>query len=67
MDDYVVSPTSVETNDDGTISVYTTETFTSWYDEDGNETDSAQAYEYDYEYDLVSTDDGWVIDAIYGE
>jgi hypothetical protein len=67
FDDYVVTPTYVETNDDGTISVYTTETFTSWYDEEGNETDQAEAYEYDYEYDLVATDDGWVIDAIYGE
>jgi hypothetical protein len=67
VDDYVTTAIDVLENDDGTISVYTTETFTSWYDEEGNETDEAQAYEYDYEYDLVSTDDGWVIDAIYGE
>lgn len=61
FDDYLTSVTSVE-QDAESISVRTSETFTSIYDEDGNETDEPQGYEADYEYVVVPVDGGWAID-----
>ncbi len=59
--DYDVAVTAVEGTADS-ISVYTTETYVSPYDADGNETDEPQAYEDAYEYIVVPVDGGWAVD-----
>lgn len=61
---YQVEVTSVEQND-ASISVYTSETYTSPYDEDGVETEVPQPYEDLYEYVVVQTETGWAIDDAY--
>lgn len=60
-DDYEVTVTSV-TQSGATISVFTTETYLSVYDDEGVETAEPQAYEDDYEYILVPVNGGWAID-----
>lgn len=64
-DDYVMTAVDVYENDDDTISVITTETYTSWYDDDGNELDQAQSFSHDYEYVVVETATGWAVDQAY--
>ncbi|GAA1962751.1 DUF2510 domain-containing protein [Microbacterium deminutum] len=63
-DDYLLTVTSIEQVGDS-ISVFTTESFTSIYDQDGNKTDQPQPYQADYEYVVVPVADGWAIDDFY--
>ena len=62
--DYTVSVTSVE-QDGASLSVYTSETYTSPYDEDGNETEVPQSYEDTYQYVVVPTGEGWAVNDAY--
>jgi hypothetical protein len=64
LTDYTVTVTSIE-QDGASLSVITSETYTSTLDEDGNETGSAQSYEDIYEYIVVPTDEGWAVDDAY--
>lgn len=62
--EYEMTVTSVE--DNGTsLSVFTTETYESMFDEDGNETEELEAYEDTYEYIVVPVEGGWAIDDAY--
>ena len=58
--DYTLTVTSVE-QDGASLSVFTSETYTSSIDEDGNETEDPQSYEDVYEYVVVPTDEGWAV------
>ena len=60
-DDYVVTVESV-TQNGAALSVFTTETYLSMLDDDGNQTAELQAYEDEYEYIVVPVDGGWAID-----
>lgn len=62
--DYELTVTSVE-NNGASVSVFTTETYMSPFDEDGNETEVALPYEDLYEYIVIPTDGGWAIDDAY--
>jgi hypothetical protein len=64
--DYTVTVTSVE-QDGASLSVFTSETYTSAFDEDGNETDAPQSYEDVYEYIVVPTDEGWAVNDAYAD
>jgi hypothetical protein len=55
-----VTVTSVG-QDGASLSVFTSETYTSTFDEDGNETEVPQSYEDIYEYVVVPTDEGWAV------
>lgn len=66
VDNYVTTIGDVETVG-STIAVSTTETFTSLYDENGNQTEAPVEYEDRYEYIVVRTDDGWAIDDFFAE
>jgi len=61
FDDYTVAVTSVE-QDGASLVVYTSETYLSMFDAEGNETDEPQAYEDLYKYIVVPVDGGWAID-----
>jgi hypothetical protein len=61
VENYVVTVTDVEREGD-TITVSTTETFGSFFDDDGNPVDESIPVEEDYEYVLVPAGDGWAID-----
>jgi hypothetical protein len=66
VDNYVTTIGDVETVG-STVAVSTTETYTSMYDDDGNQTDGPVDYEDRYEYVLVSADGVWVIDDVFTE
>jgi hypothetical protein len=51
--------------DGASLSVTTSETYTSTLDEDGNETEVPQPYEDVYEYIVVPTDAGWAVNDAY--
>jgi hypothetical protein len=61
LQDYEVTVTSV-TQDGSSISVFTSETYTSQIDDEGNTTTVPQPYEDVYEYVVVPVDGGWAID-----
>jgi len=60
-EDYEVVVDSV-TQNGAALSVFTTETYLSIYDDNNNETAEPQAYEDEYEYIVVPVDGGWAID-----
>ncbi|KRA24320.1 hypothetical protein ASD65_07695 [Microbacterium sp. Root61] len=60
-DDYQIAVTDVASAD-GTITVETTETYTSLLDDDGNTVETPMPYEEYYTYFLVPSDGGWAID-----
>lgn len=62
VDDYALSVTSVESETADQITVLTSETYTTMFDEDGNPTDDARSYEDRYAYILAAVDGGWLID-----
>ncbi len=62
-DSYHVAMMSV-IEEDGRIFISTTESFRSWTDEAGNETGNPDGYRSHYEYTLVRSDVGWVIDEV---
>jgi len=64
FDDYAVTVTSVEPNG-ASMSVYTSETYLSLFDAEGNQVDPPEAYEDVYEYIVVPVDGGWAIDDAY--
>ena len=66
VDNYTTTIGDVETVG-STVSVSTTETYTSMYDDDGNQTDGPVDYEDRYEYVVVSSDSAWVIDDFFTE
>lgn len=61
VDDYVTTIDDVEIVG-STISVSTSETYMSRYDAEGNQTDEPQQYVDRYEYFVVRSGEGWVID-----
>jgi hypothetical protein len=63
VQDYEVTVTSV-TQEDSSISVFTSETYTNLFDDEGNEATEPQPYEDIYEYIVVPVDDGWAIDNV---
>ena len=65
--DYNLTVTSVATQSDDAVTVETTETFNSHFDDQGNDTGSDQAYSYHYTYDLVAADGQWLIDDLHVE
>ena len=50
------------TQNGAALSVFTTETYLSLFDDDGNQTTEPQAYEDEYEYIVIPVDGGWAID-----
>ncbi|GAA1995899.1 DUF2510 domain-containing protein [Microbacterium pumilum] len=62
--DYELTVTSVEQEGDS-ISVYTTETYTSPLDDQGEEAAQPQQYEDHFRYIVVGTPDGWLVDESY--
>jgi len=62
--DYTVTVTAVS-QDGASLSVFTSETYTSPFDEEGNETEVPQSYEDTYEYIVVPTDEGWAVNDAY--
>jgi len=49
------------------VAVSATESYTSRYDENGNETDVVTTYEDGYEYFVVRVNGDWVIDDFFAE
>ncbi|WP_243074133.1 DUF2510 domain-containing protein [Microbacterium sp. SS28] len=64
--DYVVEVTGTSTDGD-VITVFTTETFMSSVDDDGEPLDEPAPGEDRWEYYLISSGDAWVIDDVGGE
>ncbi|SFS15681.1 Protein of unknown function [Microbacterium sp. cf046] len=61
VEGYELTVTSVTTDDD-VITVVTSETYTSMFDEDGNPTEEPVPYDDHYAYVVVPSDGGWAID-----
>ena len=61
VENYELTVTSVANDSDEQITVITSETYTSMFDEEGNPTDEALPYEDKYAYTVVPAGDGWAI------
>ncbi len=66
VDGYVTTINDVEVVGDA-VAVSTSETYTSRFDADGNQTDETLEYEDRYEYIVVLADGAWVIDDFFAE
>ncbi|HEX5858197.1 MAG TPA: hypothetical protein VFY91_08820, partial [Microbacterium sp.] len=66
FDGYTTTVDEVETVGDS-IAVSTTETYTSLFDAEGNQTDQPMEYADNYEYILVRAGDSWVINDVFME
>ncbi|MCC2031228.1 DUF2510 domain-containing protein [Microbacterium allomyrinae] len=64
FDDYEVAIDEVATNEDGTITVTTTESFLSPLDEEGNPADEPVPGATVYHYTVVAVGDEWAIDGL---
>ena len=60
VEDYQLTVESVETEDES-ITVETTESYNSFFDQDGNPTEEAVPYEDHYAYIVVPSGDGWAV------
>lgn len=60
---YTTRVTSVDTEDDGTIEVETSETYRERLDDSGNETDDGAQITDEYTYVLIADGDRWVVSA----
>jgi len=63
VEGYQLAVTDV-TQDEDVITVETSETYSSFFDDEGNPTDESVAYEDHYAYSVVSSGDGWAIDGV---
>jgi hypothetical protein len=66
VDGYVTTINDVEVVGDA-VAVSTSETYTSRFDAEGNQTDETLEYEDRYEYIVVPVDGAWVIDDFFAE
>lgn len=63
-DDYEIAITSIETLSDGSVSVTTSETYTTSVDEEGNTLSPPEPREDILTYTVIPRGDGWAIDLI---